>query len=81
MYTGRMPASTRRFRAWVLLVGGVSPAAEQLGCTKSYVSAIQRGRRRPSLRVATRIEQLTATLPGGPIMASEWVRTEEGRAA
>jgi hypothetical protein len=54
------------FKSWVASVGANS-AATLIGCGPSFVSHICAGRKRPSLRLAARIESLAG------IAASAWV--------
>lgn len=44
--------------------------AERIGCSRSYLSEILSGKKRPSLEVACRIEDLTE----GKVPASSWMR-------
>ena len=48
--------------------------AEKLGCTPDAIWAYLAGRRKPELRIALALEELT----GGAVPASAWVEPKEG---
>ena len=54
-----------------------SALAELLGCSRGFVSLLTTGRRRPGLTLAVAIETKTAEWADGPILAREWVSTED----
>jgi transcriptional regulator with XRE-family HTH domain len=61
-----------RFCAWTDARGGVTRAAEVLGVDAGHVSRIRRGKTRPGLGLAVKIEERTRRLPGGPIRVRDW---------
>lgn len=68
-----MSGPHKRLRAWLAWKGlTVTDGSEQLRCSRTLLSLIANGHRRPGRRVANMIERITAPWPKGPIRASEW---------
>lgn len=68
-------SARERLKAWReaqgLSQGGL---ADRLACAQSLVSAIERGEKRPGLKIAIAIQRVTSEDPAeAPILATDWM--------
>jgi hypothetical protein len=71
-----MDTPRERLKRFIEACGGPAPAAEKIGCHRSYLSHLARDERRSvGLNFAVALERATAGWGEGQIAANEWVDT------